>query len=479
MAFRISSNTPSAWIVVLAVAFWPACALNPATGERQLSLVSERDEIALGREGAQQVRSTLGFVDLDMLDQYVARIGHRLAATSERPDLPWEFHVVDDPTPNAFALPGGFIYITRGMMNLLTSEAELASVLGHEIGHVTARHAVNQLSKQQLAQLGVGLGAVIFPTVQQASPVIGTGLNLLFLKYSRDDEREADTLGFEYMREQGYDVSEFADVFAALQRSQSDAAGALPGWLSTHPAPTERVEAANTRAAGVHQTAPRTGQDIYLRHIDGLVYGENPRHGYFKENVFYHPELQFQLQFPRGWQTRNLRQAVVGMSPEHDAAIELTVTPDRTAADAMRRFASLAGVNVGASAPDSFGGFRGVSAQFVADTSDGRVRGTAAFIEQQGRVYQLLGYSAASAYGAISPTLVMAIKSFAPVTDPAVLQVQPKRIDIVEIEQRQSLAEFASRFSSAVPAERLAVLNQLPDASTLLEAGTLVKRVTT
>ena len=131
------------------------CATNPATGERQLSLISKSQEIELGQQSAQQVQHTLGFVDDQDLQTYVAGIGHRLAASSERPDLPWQFHVVDDSAANAFALPGGFIYITRGMVNLLTSEAELASILGHEIGHVTARHSVNQISKQQLTQSGL------------------------------------------------------------------------------------------------------------------------------------------------------------------------------------------------------------------------------------------------------------------------------------------------------------------------------------
>lgn len=458
---------------------WQGCALNPATGERQVSLVSENQEIQLGRQAAQQVEQTLGFVDEDELQAYVSRIGHTLAAASERPNLPWEFHVVDDPTPNAFALPGGFIYITRGMMNLLTSEAELASVLGHEIAHVTARHSVNQISKQQLAQLGFGLGAIFFPTVQQISPLLGTGLNLLFLKYGRDDEREADKLGFEYVLEGGYDVAEFGDAFATLQRSQDKDAGALPNWLSTHPAPAERVETANARAAGVPQSGGRTGSEVYLQHIDGLVYGPNPRHGYFEENVFYHPDLRFQLQFPSGWQTRNLRQAVVGVAPDGAAAIELTLTPERDPNLALRRFASMNGVRVGGAAPQRFAGLPGVSAPFIAETEQGSVRGVAAFVEHQGRVYQLLGYSGGSYYGAAAPILTSSIGSFAPVTDPAVLRVQPKRMDIVRLQQAQSLSQFADRFSSAVPVEQLAVLNHVPNGSTPLAAGTLVKRVTT
>ncbi len=169
------------------------CATNPATGEQQLSLISKAQEIQLGRQSAQQVQQTLGFVEDSGLQNYVARIGHQLAVSSERPDLPWEFHVVDDPTPNAFALPGGS-FISPAEWSTSSPRKQKASVLGHEIGHVTARHSVNQISKQQLTQLGLGLGGIFFPTVQELSPLIGTGLNLLFLKYSRDDEREADEL---------------------------------------------------------------------------------------------------------------------------------------------------------------------------------------------------------------------------------------------------------------------------------------------
>ena len=147
---------------------WSGCATNPATGQRSLSLISESQEIEMGRQAAEDVNRTIGLVEDRELQSYVSRIGTQIAANSERPQLPWQFHVVDDPTPNAFAIPGGFIYVTRGMMNLLTSEAELASVLGHEVAHVTARHTVNQISKQQLAQVGLGLGGLFFPEVQQA-----------------------------------------------------------------------------------------------------------------------------------------------------------------------------------------------------------------------------------------------------------------------------------------------------------------------
>ena len=463
-----------------AVVVWgalPGCATNPATGEQQLSLISRSQEIQLGRQSAQQVRQTLGFVDDRELQNYVARIGHRLAAASERPDLPWEFHVVDDPTPNAFALPGGFIYITRGMVNLLTSEAELASVLGHEIGHVTARHSVNQISKQQLTQLGLGLGGVFFPTVQELSPLIGTGLNLLFLKYSRDDEREADELGFEYMREQGYRATEFADAFRTLQRIGEEHDGSVPNWLATHPSPAERVRTAEARAAKVIQTDGRIGRETYLRALDGLVFGKNPRDGFFRNNTFYHPELRIQLQFPAGWKTQNLPRAVVGVAPDGTAAIELTLAAGDDAERALREFASAADVQVGPPDVSRFGGVDALSAEFSANTPNGRVRGIAAFIEGSGRVFQLLGYSPAPRFFLAADALRATLASFRRVTDPSVLSIMPNRIDVVQVPSDQTLQQFSERFPSAVPMERLAILNHLAGGSARLNAGMLVKRV--
>jgi predicted Zn-dependent protease len=451
------------------------CATNPATGERQLSLIPESQEIQMGRQAAQQVRQTIGLADDASLQQYVDRVGQQLAAASERPDLPWSFAVVDDPTPNAFALPGGFIFVTRGLMNLLTSEAELASVLGHEIGHVTARHSVNQMSKQQIAQLGLGIGSVLAPEVEALSPAIGAGLNLLFLKYSRDDEREADELGFQYIREQHYEVSEFADVFSALQRA-AGGDGAVPGWLSTHPAPAERVEIARQRAARVGaQPQAVVGREAYLRRLDGLIYGENPRHGFFRDNVFYQPELGFRVAFPRGWQAQNLAQAVVAAAPQDPAAFQLTLAPG-TPQQALQRFAQQQAVQVGRPVRGALSP-GGLSAEFLAQTSQGTVRGIAAFLEHRGRTYQLLGYGAQSRYSQLQPMLTDIIRSFEPISDPDVLRLQPMRIDIIEIDRRQTLREFADRYHSAVPAEQLAVINQVANASTPLPAGTLVKRV--
>jgi len=456
-----------------------ACATNPATGERQLALISEAQEIQMGRAAAADVQQTIGFVDDPGLQQYVQRIGGREAHASERPNLPWEFHVVDDPAQNAFALPGGFIYVTRGMMNLMTSEAQLAGVLGHEIGHVTARHTVNQISKQQLAQLGLGLGGVLFPQVQQFGGALGAGLNLLFLKYSRDDERQADTLGFDYMRKQGYAVSEFDDVFRSLERiEQNEHASALPEWLTTHPSSEERVKAAEERASKVPANPnARIGRDDYLREIDHLVYGENPRQGFFQNGVFYHPDLKFQVQFPNGWKTQNLTQAVVGVAGDNRAAFELTLAGDIAPQQALGRFFSQNGIRGGRTALDTVHGQPAAIGEFQAATDQGVVQGLAGYVAHGGRTYQLIGYAPASVYPQYSGVLQQIIGSFSPLTDSRILSVQPRRIDIVRIDQPETVEQFARRIDSPVAPQMLAILNQVPNETSRLSSGTLVKGV--
>jgi predicted Zn-dependent protease len=219
------------------------CARNPATGGLELMLVSESQEIAMGQQTDPAVVAQFGLYDDPSLQQYVANLGAQLAANSERPNLPWTFRVVDDPIVNAFALPGGFIYVSRGILGHFNSESQLVSVLGHEIGHVTARHSAAQMSQQQLAQLGLGVGVVLLPDLADYAGLAQAGLGLLFLKFGRDDERQADALGFRYLTRIGYDPREMPGVFNMLGRvSEAGGGRGMPVWLSTHPDPGDREQ---------------------------------------------------------------------------------------------------------------------------------------------------------------------------------------------------------------------------------------------
>lgn len=464
---------------VLVFALAGGCSVNPATGERQLSLISEQQEIAMGREAAGQVAQQIGLVDDDALQQYVEDVGQRLAAASERPDLPWQFRVVDDPTPNAFALPGGYIFVTRGLAGLLTSEAQLAAVLGHEIGHVTARHSVAQMSRAQLAQLGLGLGIILSPEIAQLGDLLGSGLQLLFLKYGRDDERESDELGFRYMLQTGYDVEQMDDVFRALLAAGEQAgASPLPDWLSSHPTEAERIRTAEGRVAALADRPAdlRVDRDAYLAAIDGMIYGSNPRHGFFRGDWFYHPELIFRFRIPETWQRQNLTNAVVGVSPERDAAVELTIAPGGSPDAAARAFFGGQNVQLVGSAREELNGKPAIVSEFRAQAQGGVVRGYVAHIGHADAVYQIVAYAPEQAFPARAATLEEIVGSFSDVRDPDVLNVQPNRIDVVRLPRAMTLEEFAREFPSEVSNEELAAINQVAPGEMLAE-GTLVKRV--
>lgn len=462
----------STWLTVA------ACATNPVTGERQFSLVSESQEVAMGQQAAVEVRQTIGLVEDRGLQSYVAETGLALARTSERPRLPWSFEVVDDPTPNAFALPGGFIFVTRGMLNLMDSEAELASVLGHEIGHVTARHSATAISRQQLAQLGIGLGGIVFPEVQPFGQAIGAGLGLLFLKHGRDAERQADELAVKYAAGHNYDIHETIDVFESLGRAGDEQRSALPAWLSTHPAPQERIDALRQYIARPGApTGAIVDRAAYLGQIDGLTYGTNPRHGFFRDQVFYHPDLRFRFVVPPGWAAQNMTQAVEAISPNRDAALIVTLARATSPAAAARQLAVQRNVRLLQSDPQRINGLPSVVSAFDAATEAGVVRGIAAHIELDGRVYELIGYAPVERFAAAGDAIERALNSFAPLTDRAVLSIQPRRIDIITLRRAMTVAEFAREYGSPIPIAELALINQADGPNAVLPAGSMAKRV--
>jgi len=464
---------------VAALALCAACATNPVTGDTQLSLISESQEIEMGRQAAEEAAASIGLVEDQALQDYVQRIGESLARDSERPNLPWTCRVVADPTPNAFALPGGYIFVTRGLLGLMRSESELASVLGHEIGHVTAKHSVTMLSRAQITQLGLGIGAILSPTIARLSDVAGAGMQLLFLKYGRDAERQADDLGYKYALADNYDVRRMPNVFASLARvGEASGESPLPAWLATHPYPEERIQRIQQKLAELPATqGTNVGVDPYLARIDNLVYGENPRAGFFQDGLFLHPDLRFRLQFPQGWQTQNLTQSVTGMSGQQDAIVQLTIAEGSESQAASQFFQAqgIASQNVGRT---TIHGNSAVTGYFQAQLQDGSaVGGLAAFISYGGNTYQILAYTPAQNLQRYDATFRSVVGSFQQLTDPQALNVRPNRIDVVRVPSAMTLAEFNRRYPSTIPIEELALINQVEGADSRIGANQQVKRV--
>lgn len=315
-----------------------ACAVNPVTGEREFVLMSEAQEIEFGRRTDPEIRKEYGVYDDPKLQAYVQRLGEALAAHSHRPQLVYRFAVLDSDVVNAFALPGGYIYVTRGIMGYLNSEAELAAVLGHELGHVTARHAVRRYTAAVAASIGAGILSAVVPELgtqsgQQLLDVIGAAL---LAGYGRDQELEADRLGAQYLARAGYDPGAMIQVIALLknqeefEKARAREEGREPrvyhGVFATHPQADKRLqeviaEARRYRAPGVAMA--RTGRDEYLQHLDGMVFGDSARQGVRHGRHFYHRDMNFALDFPEGWLLDNTPQAVLARPRDRGALMEL------------------------------------------------------------------------------------------------------------------------------------------------------------
>jgi len=307
-----------------------ACSVNPATGERDFTaFMSPEQEVQVGREEHPKIIAQFGGVyDDPQVTAYVNRIGQRLAKVSELPDLKFTFTVLNDDIVNAFALPGGYVYISRGLLGLANTEAELAGVLGHEIGHVTARHSAQRYSSSVLAQglsVGAGILGSVFLGTSEIGQAIGEGSSVYLQSFSREHEFEADTLGVRYLARAGYSTDSMASFLASLQAYSSLEArvsgqpdpAARYNIMSTHPRTQDRVVAA-TRAANVQQASnPEIGNREYLAAINGIVFGGSPEQGLIRGQVFVHEPLDFLFEVPNGFNLFNGSQQVVAKGPNN------------------------------------------------------------------------------------------------------------------------------------------------------------------
>lgn len=293
-----------------------ACSTNPATGKQQFTaLMSPQQEIQVGASEHQSVAQQFGFVENAGLNAYVNEVGHRVTSDTERSDVQYKFYVLDSPIVNAFALPGGYIYVSRGLLALANSEAELASVLGHEAGHITGRHSAERYSRGVVTSLGAGILSAAIGS-SGASQALGLGANLYMSSYSRSQESEADTLGLRYMAHSGYDPQAVPSFLYSLNRESSLEAqlagrsGTGASYFSTHPPTSERVNKTRGEAAQY----PQKGTDNVMRHlkaIDGMVYGDSESQGFVRGQSFYHPKLDFTFSAPEGFRLQNSPTQVV------------------------------------------------------------------------------------------------------------------------------------------------------------------------
>lgn len=476
-----------------------ACVVQESaiTGDRRAYGYSWEQEKQLGKEADQQIQQQYGIYDNDELQQYVDNIGQEMLKVSHmrREDTPQQyknteffFRVLDSPVVNAFALPGGYVYVTRGLLSHLDNEAQLAVVLGHEIGHVAARHASQRAFEQQLGQVALLGGAIAGEELLgiPGGSVLNLGsqaAQLLFLSYSRDDERESDQLGVEYAAMQNYEAAEGAKFFVSLERMSKQSGQSIPDWQSTHPDPSERAKtipqlAESWRQKGYEMRIEDT--DEYMSKIDNIVYGNNPREGFTRNGNFYHPDLRFQFPYPEGWQVINQRSLVAVVNEDQSAVSIMKL--DSKSADvqaSVNEFLNQEGITTVSKSTAANNELPAYEAVAQGQTEDGtQIKFYIYALKHNGTIYRFLNYSSLDQFSTYEPRFKEITAGFRPLRDQSIIDIQPVRLKAFKANRSGIFESFLPDNFSGMPIEitpkELAILNQV-ELGDRIEAGSWIK----
>ena len=444
----------------------------------------------MGASSDPQILSFFGLYEDEKLQKFIEQKGKKMASISHRPDLPYEFKIVDSPVVNAFAVPGGYIYFTRGIMAHFNNEAEFAGVLGHEIGHVTARHSAKQYSKATLAQVGMLAGMVISPEFRQFADLANTGVSLLFLKFGRDAEEQSDQLGVAYSTKIGYDAQQMAGFFNTLKKMQEQSgAEPVPTFMSTHPHPQDRFERVQKLTEKwqdrLNVNDPKVNRDRYLQLIDGLVYGQDPRQGFVENNTFYHPVLKFQYPIPKNWSYQNTSSQVQMAAKDGAAMMVLQLAQGDSPRQAAEQLVTDNNLKVVESEELEINGMPAVA--FVADPPEQQqdwqdqqnppLRLIFYLIQDGKTLYNLMGYSTRQNFQQHYPTFSSVATNFRKLTDPDKINRQPDRISIQTVTQDGTLERaLRAQGVSSDKLQELALLNGM-ELTEEVKAGMLIKTI--
>ncbi len=477
MKIKTSQNRLLALFIVFST-FLISCAVNPVTGKKEFMLVSESQEKAMGLAYDPQVIAEFGMYEDQKIQNFINGQGKKMGRLSHRPQLDYQFRILDSPVVNAFAVPGGYVYFTRGIMAHFNNEAEFAGVLGHEIGHITARHSARQQSDAILAQIGFMAAMVASKDFRKYSDLAQTGLGLLFLKFSRNHESQSDKLGVEYSTKIGYDAREMANFFQTISRLQEQSGGGIPTFLSTHPDPGQRYTKVHEMAAKEQAKTGKTNLDVnrdnYLKMIDGMVYGEDPRQGYVEGNMFYHPELKFQFPVPSGWETLNSASRVQIAPKDGKAVILLTLAGGNSLEEAARNAIAQDSLRVIDRSNVNVNGHSAV--EITADLNP-QVRLLMYLIQYNGLIYKFVGLSETPNFNTYRNAFANSFKNFRTLTDQSKINIKPERISVKTISNDTRLSDVLRTHN--IPSDRmeeLAILNGMKLTDTV-KKGTLVKVV--
>ena len=403
-----------------------------------------------------------------------------MAAISHRKNLKYEFKIVDSPVVNAFAVPGGYVYFTRGIMAHFNNEAEFAGVLGHEIGHITARHSAKQYSNAMAAQIGLTAGAILSPEFAQYADLAQTGVGLLFLKFGRDAESQSDKLGVEYSTKINYDAQEMAGFFQTLDRLQGQSGGEeVPDFLSTHPNPADREEnvakLADEWKRKVKSSSLKVNRNSYLKMIDGIVYGEDPKQGFIEQNVFYHPVLKFQFDIPQQWAVQNTPEQVQMAAQDNKAMMILTLAPGGSLEAAAEGILKNYQLTLVESRKGNVNG-QSIIAMVADQVSEEQSLRTLIYVIQNGKnIYAMIGVTLLPLFDNYASIFKSSMESFRTLTDQGKINKQPERIRIKTVQQDGTLAQALKHHgTSDKRMEEVSILNGM-SATDKVDKGMLIK----
>ncbi|SMD43344.1 Putative Zn-dependent protease [Aquiflexum balticum DSM 16537] len=467
---------------VLSAIFLIGCARNPVTGKKQLVFMSEAQEIAMGKESDPQIVAFFGLYDDPQLQKFITDKGLEMAAISHRPKLNYEFKVVDSPVINAFAVPGGYVYFTRGIMAHFNNEAEFAGVLGHEIGHITARHSVIQQRNQLLSQLGIIAGVILVPELTQFVEPLSQGMQLALLSFGRDAERQSDKLGVEYSSKIGYDATEMAGFFETLERQQAKSGGEeIPDFLSTHPSPEERnvsvAKLAKEWQEKLKMTDGEVNRNSYLKRIDGLIIGEDPNQGFVENGFFYHPVLKFSFTIPKDWSFQNTPQQIQMAPKNGEALMMLSLISGNSLKEAANTLLEQYKLEQIDSKEERINGLPALVMTADQKQEQVTIRVISTLIQYGGNIYNTMGIAELSKFPTYQPTFHSTMRAFQELKDSDKLNRKPDVIKIKSVPRNMNLKAALQHFG--MPEDRneeLAILNgmQLDDE---LDQGVLIKVV--
>ena len=468
--------------IILAVLILASCAKNPVTGKRDLMLLSEDQEVAMGQQSDPDIIKFFGLYEDKNLQNFIEEKGQQMAAISHRSNLKYEFKIVDSPVVNAFAVPGGYVYFTRGIMAHFNNEAEFAGVLGHEIGHITARHSAKQYSNAMLAQIGLVAGMVLAPEFAEFADLAQSGVGLLFLKFGRDAESQSDKLGVEYATKINYDAQEMAGFFQTLDRLSEQSGGEeVPTFLSTHPDPADReakvAKLAEDWRKKTNATDLKVNRNSYLKMIDGIIYGEDPKQGFVENGVFYHPVLKFQFPLPERWAFQNTPQQVQMSSPDGKAMMLLTLAPGESLEAAAQAILKNYQLTLIESQKESFNNLQAISmiADQVNQQQQQSLRTLIYVIAHGEQIYAMIGASMSETFSAYAPTFQASMTRFATLNDAEKLNKKPERIRIKTVQQNGMLSDALKSYRvSDKRMGEFAMLNGM-ELSERVEKGMLIK----